>query len=371
MASIQHLGGTTWRVRIPLPRDPDGKRRSKSVSFQASGKRAAEKKAADLISDHNKTEQARAAQAGSVAQMLDDWLAAKSKTVSPTTLPAYRLRCDKIKARFGRTAAVELTGRDIDRWYIEIVDKVGTAEVQHIHRVFRAALRWGRRRGYVTTVETELAEPPQHHQFEIRPPTPDALRVLLDGLPETEWARAVRLAAFTGMRRGEIVALRWERLDGLSVVVSNSVAEVKGARVVKLPKGKRTRAVTIDAAVVEVLAEQRAHLAAIGLSSPWVFPDWRSDSTGKTPRGPGWLSKAWEQHRAKFNGQAIRLHDLRHAYATRALDAGAPVTAVAAQLGHAQTSTTVNIYGHSTDPGREAVASAGVLGLQGSNRPHP
>lgn len=371
MAHLEHLGGDKWRVRVPISRDPGtGRRRVVNKSFTASGPQAARRKMHKLVADIEARHDGR--RDGTVGQLLDDWLASRTPDLSPTTLPGYRRRVARINARFGTVKAADLTGRDIDRWYTALRDDHSPAEIQHIHRVFRAALRWGRWRGDVPTVETERTKPPTHRPPEVRPPTPDALRLLLEALPaDAEWARAVRLAAFTGMRRGEIVGLRWDRLSAAGVSVAYSVAEVKGGRVVKSTKGKRSRDVAVDELVFAELEAQRAHLERIGINSPWVFPDWRTDLTGKTPRRPGWLSLMWSRHRKDYGGESVRLHDLRHAYATRAIDAGAPITAVAAQLGHAQTSTTSNIYGHGTDPGRAAVAAAGVLGLTRRELPAP
>jgi len=72
----------------------------------------------------------------------------------------------------------------------------------------------------------------------------------------------------------------------------------------------------------------------------------------------------WGRHRAAHDADSVRLHDLRHWYATTALEGGVPLSSVSAQLGHAQTSTTANIYAHATDAGRDRAAATveGALG---------
>lgn len=363
MASLQHIEGDTWRVRVPISKDPaTGKRRTVSRSFTANGKTAAQKKARRLTTEIEDAESELRSLDGTLMQLVDDWLSVKTRTLSPTTMLGYRRRADVIKNRFGRTSAKALTGRDIDRWYSALMDAgVTIAEIRHLHLVLRAVLRFGYRRGDVEAVATDRATQPTYRQPEIHPPTVQVLRMLLDGLPTrpyAQWARAISIAAQTGMRRGEVCGLRWELITDTHITVAHSVIDVGNGVQVRVPKGRKTRQVVLSAAVAELLASQRSYLG--DRSSPWVFPDLRADPDGSRPRRPATLTLAWSKYRKQFDAESVRLHDLRHAYATAMIDQGVPVTTVSRMLGHAKTSTTTDNYGHGSDLGEQlAIEAAG------------
>jgi integrase len=361
MASLQHLGGDTWRVRVPISRHPaTGKRRSISRSFSAPNKTAAKKIERRITLGIETTEQTLRALDGTIGQLVDDWLSVKQRTLSPTTMRGYRARSKVIVGKFGSTQAAALTGRDIDRWYSALMDDgVTVAEIRHLHLVLRAVVRFGYRRGDIDTVPTDRATPPTYRQPENRPPTATVLRMLLDGLPtrsHSQWARAVRILARTGMRRGEVCGLRWDDIGSTHIVVRHSVIDVGNGVQVRTPKTHKSRTVALTPGVAAILTQQREFLD--GRPTPWVFPDLRTDPSGALPRRPASLTLAWSKYRKMYGAERVRLHDLRHAYATIMIDEGVPVTTVSRLLGHAKTSTTTDIYGFGSDAGEQLAIDA-------------
>lgn len=332
-----------------------------SRSFRADGVRAA-KRAMVAVEGALVADARRAVvRQGTVADLVADWLRICERDRSPSTVREYRMHSDRFVAAFGPLPVNDVTGKMLDEWYGNMLaDGRTPATVQHTHRIVRAVLRWGHRNRDVTHVATERCTPPQHAAAEVSPPSDDVVRRLLAGV-SGEWGRAVKLSAFTGLRRGEIVGLRWEHVEPTSIGVVYSVLEMPdGTLHIKTPKGRRSRRVEIGPAAAAVLAEQRAEMESrgdkVGASTPWVFANWKVDPTGRTPRRPGWLSLSWSRHRDKHGAPDVHLHSLRHWYATTALASGVPLHAVSAQLGHAQASTTSNIYGHATDAGRMQAA---------------
>lgn len=377
MASLQHLGTDRYRVRLYAGEDRDGKERLVSRSFRARNITEAKRQAAAIevsLRDSLAVEQAAAeARRGSVRELVEDWLTIKERDASPTTMRAYRRHADKILARFGNMPAVDLTGRDIDKWYSELMAQgVTSAGIQHLHRVFRAALRWAYKKRDLPTIATDKATPPRHNTPELRPPTTMEVRRILTTMPvDTQWARAVALLIIAGMRRGEVVGLRWDGWAPGLLTVSHSVVEVAGKGIeVRVPKGKKSRVVGLDPLADAVLAQQYAWLETAGRgSSPWVFPDLRADPSGNTPRRPGWVSLMWGRWR-NANAPGVRLHSLRHHYATMLLDAGTPINTVQGWLGHADATTTLRIYGHRTTEG-ETVGLAALKALGAPESPAP
>lgn len=378
MAQLQHIDGDRWRVRLYAGTDPGtGKQRIVSRSFRATGKRNAESQAAGIEKALRDDLKSKAVDHSTIAGLLDDWMAVKRRKLSPTTIYGYEHRVRKIKAQFGKMPADALTGRQIDDWYGRLLDKGSSpAEVVAIHRVLRAALRWGRKKRGLPMVATEFAEPPDHQTPEMNPPTTPAVLALLGQLPagdDVHWSRALRLLVFTGMRRGEVVGLRWEDwTPGIPATedeegapgrlrVRRAVRDVNREVTIGPTKGKRSREIPLDVAAETVLTAQQEWLRAHGMgASPWVFPntpDWTR------PRRPGWLSTAWGRWR-KEKAPDLKLHDLRHHYATMLLDGGVPINTVQSWLGHADAAITLRVYGHRTKVGDRLglEAIAGALG---------
>ena len=363
MASLQRLGSDTWRVKVYV----DGK--SYSRNFAATSERAAKQKMAAVEMDIRDAIRTPSSTTMHIADLVNDWLAVcTTRGLSPSTMRSYQMHADRFTARFGRRLCDELTGRDIDAWYAEMIgDGKSAATIQHTHRVVRAILNFGHGSRDLGRVATKQSHPPTYRQPEVSPPTSELVRELLASVTG-EWGRAVRLLAMTGIRRGEVVGLRWADVGDTSITVALSVLAARGGGAhIKETKGRRVRKVAIGPAATAVLDEQRRVVAercerAEIAMSPWVFPAWLVDPM--RPRRPDWVSLMWGRHRAAHDADSVRLHDLRHWYATTALEGGVPLSSVSAQLGHAQTSTTANIYAHATDAGRDRAAATveGALG---------
>lgn len=377
MASLQHLGTDRYRIRVYAGGSTDGKERLISRSFRARNITEARRQAAAIetkLRESLAVERAAAeARRGSIRELVEDWLTIKERDASPTTMRGYHRHADKILARFGNMAAVDLTGRDIDRWYSDLMATGTTAAgIQHLHRVFRAALRWAYMKRDLPTIATDKATPPQHLTPELRPPTNHDVRAILAALPDKQWTRAVALLIFTGMRRGEVVGLRWEDWAPGRLTIRHSIVEVRGKGIeIRTPKGKKSRTVGLDPLAEVVLTRQREWLETTGRpGSPWVFPDLLGDTTGDSPRRPGWVSLMWGRWRA-VNAPGVRLHSLRHHYATLLLDGGTPINTVQGWLGHADASTTIRIYGHRTTEGEALGLSAIQRALSPVDSPAP
>ena len=146
---------------------------------------------------------------------------------------------------------------------------------------------------------------------------------------------AVRLLMLTGCRKSEIVALRWSDYRAGHLFLRDSKT---GPRTVWLSRAARD--------VLERIARTGA----------WVFPVPR----GNEPRSRNWLDRFWQRIRVEANVLDVRIHDLRHTYATFALRQGESVLAIARLLGHANPATTLK-YTHLADAMvREAVETVGA-----------
>jgi integrase len=220
----------------------------------------------------------------------------------------------------------------------------------------------------VTKIATRQATPPDRVKPTLTLPTGAAIGVIM-GSVSGDLAVALHVLAATGVRRGELVGLQWTDVDGDQLVVQRSILTLAGGGwMVKSTKGKRPRRVALDPDTMRRLVDHAQTVAAravqLAVQTPWMFPDFRGDPTGRTPHRPGWLSGEWGKLRRKHGASSVRLHDLRHWHASVLIRRGVDFTEISDRLGHAQTSTTMDIYGHLLPDkgGRAAAAIAAEMG---------
>ncbi len=148
----------------------------------------------------------------------------------------------------------------------------------------------------------------------------------------------------TGLRRGELLALQWDDLDIKTgqLSISKKVYPVKGGLLVDEPKTPAAvRTILLPPAMVELLAEYRK-----SIFSPWMFP---SRLKPDQPLAPSYVRKRLQAILERADCKKVRLHDLRHTFATMALEHGMDIKTLSALIGHASTATTLNTYTHITD----------------------
>jgi len=179
----------------------------------------------------------------------------------------------------------------------------------------------------------------------------------------------LHVAIATGARRGEICALRWSDVDlvAATVRIERSVSVTRAAGIfVKTTKTDRARLVSLTSQATESLAQRRNRVLLTaddagqpGLDAEFVFADERD--VGGLWR-PHVVTRRWNRLRAATGHEGVRLHDLRHFVATELLTAGFDVRTVSNRLGHARTSTTMDIYwGWVPARDQEAAAYLGSL----------
>jgi integrase len=160
------------------------------------------------------------------------------------------------------------------------------------------------------------------------------------------------LAALTGMRRGELCALRWTDIDlTLGIVgVSRSVVVVPGGLAEKSTKTDRARKVALDAVGIALLTEYRAEVdewakraGAKLAKDAFVFSPFVEATT---PFRPDNVTSFFIRVRNAVGAPNVRLHDLRHFTATQLIGAGVDIRTVAERLGHTDPSLTLRVYAH-------------------------
>ncbi len=269
----------------------------------------------------------------------------------PSAIRSYEAALrDHIVPRIGRTRLGEVQHRDVQRIADDLLAEGRDPStirnaLMPLRVIFRRAVEDG---DCAVNPCTHLRLPAVRGRRE-RIASPDEAQRLLAALPERDrpiWATAL----YAGLRRGELMALRWEDVDLAASVMRVERAYDDKSRVEIEPKSRAgRRTVPIVGALRDVLAEHKA-----GQRRDWgiVF-----SSDGETPFQP---SSVWRRARTAWKRkgfQPIGLHEARHTFASVLIAAGVNAKAITAYMGHASIQTTYDLYGKLM-PGSESEAAA-------------
>jgi len=291
-----------------------------------------------------------------MSELLDMWMELAEPNLSPTTARECRRLVDRrIRPALGKVA----------------VRRLETSMLDQVHSILRRALKQGVKWSWISSNPAVNATPPRSRRTDVRPPNVAEIRLLLSAAAEKKvFGLALRIAASTGMRRGEICGLKWSNVDvrNRTLRVDGALVTVPGGVIEKDTKTHQARRISLDSFTLDALrihrkqAEERA--AAVGVEASAINDrfvlSYSADCA--TPVHPDSLTGAFTRLRVRLGFEGFRFHDLRHAHATELLAAGVPVKSVSSRLGHADASTTLNVYAHaleSTD--RQAADLAGKL----------
>jgi integrase len=210
-----------------------------------------------------------------------------------------------------------------------------------LHRALAQAVKWG----LISANPCAAAERPRVGRKELKTLTPEQTRRLLDtARPHRLWALFV-LAAGTGMRQGELFALRWSDLDldAGAVTIQHTLEEIDGRFRLKEPKSKAgRRRVDLPAFAVEAVHEHRKRMLAEGHPTAPVF----CDRLGGFLRKSNFTRQVFKPLLKRAGLPDVRFHDLRHGHATWMLALGEHPKVVQERLGHAQITLTLDTYSH-------------------------
>ncbi len=197
--------------------------------------------------------------------------------------------------------------------------------------------------------------------------TAEQLRTFLAGTRDNRHGTAYLVLATTGLRRGEALGLRWRDLDldAGRAAIRQTVIAVRHTPMLGTPKtGKSRRTITLDKGTVAALREHRKAQAVerLQMGSGWVDHDLVFAHIDGAMLHPERFTRSFSDAVKRSGLPAIRLHDLRHGWATMALSAGGHPKAVQERLGHANIGITLDVYSHVT-AGLHDDAAERVAGL--------
>jgi integrase len=224
--------------------------------------------------------------------------------------------------------------------------------VRYVYTLLRRAYADAVRLGIVEINPVDSTDPPSVRSARARPRapwTPEELKRFLSAARCDPLYAAYHLAAATGMRRGEILGLRWSDLDfeARQLRVMQTVVEAGHVLMIGEPKSDRSRRViALDQHTVAVLREYRGRAASQRTDRLEDFSALVFAHTDGSPIHPACFSYAFSRRVRAVGARCVRFHDLRHGHATMALRAGVHPKVVCERLGHSSVAITLDVYSH-------------------------
>ena len=363
-----------WELVVEAGRDPvSGRRRQVSRMFYGN-LRDAKKARAELLVEATKGK--HSGTRATIDDLFDDWIVElKRKGRSPNTVHGYAKSYEhNIRPTLGRMAVTKVTTKTLtDLYGAHQARGLAPRTVYQIHAclssMFTQACRWGWR----DANPAQWAEPPSRPNTAPVVATPAEIRALIDAAEQSrrpEYARAILVAATTGLRRAELCGLRRRRdldLDGGMLTVSSTVVALPQAAVEEIPtKNRRVRTIALDDLTVSILRAQvdaleaRARLVRVELvDDAFVFSD---ALDGSVPWKPDRFTQYFNRLRDRAGLGHVNLHSLRKFMETYGQEMGYSMTQVAVRAGHNPAVAARYYSGKVAETDRElAKAVAGLL----------
>ena len=342
--------GVVYVASVDLGRDPiTGKRRERSETFKT--KREAK---AALARWQTEIERGmfvdRSTQ--TVADLLRYWLETSIKhNRSQNTYVNYRYHVNgHLIPALGHIQVQKLMVAQVQQFYADKIEGgAGRRTVELCHLCLHRALDTAVHLGVVGRNVTDAVQAPKTSREERRAWSREEVRRFLAVARESHYGPVWLLMATTGMRRGEVLGLRWKdvNLDGGVLVVQQAIVAIDGRMTVAPPKRGKRRLIPLSAEVVAALREhrrtqdeRRAALGTVWADNDLVFP-----SEVGTPVNARNLDREFRRFIERAGVPPIPIHSVRHTVATLAVAAGEDVRTVADLLGH-NTQVLMNTYAH-------------------------
>ncbi len=369
-------------------RDENGKRKTPWISTNLPVK-GNKKRAENFMMDVRRNfvppnvqriEEREAMQKGDIlfTDFLLKWLRVAKSTVKLTTYASYEMMATRIIIPYFETLNIklkELTTEDIQEFYNAQLERVSANTVIHYHAVIHRALKYAVK---IKTIQSNPAvnvERPRKEKFIGSFYDKKEINTLFDSIQGHPLEVAIKLAAFYGLRREEIIGLKWTAIDfeNNTLTIQHTVTECNldgkhievASDTAKTDSSLRTMPlVTNFRAMLLAKKEKQEHYRKLcGRSYCKEYLDYIFVNEMGERWKPRYLSDGFKRILEQNGLRRIRFHDLRHTCASLLLANNVPMKKIQEWLGHSDFSTTANIYAHLDFQSKISSAEAMLTGL--------
>lgn len=344
-----------WEGRIVVGYNDKGNPRTKNVTAKIKTECAAK---LELLKEQYGKSKEKINPEMPFGEWIDFWYRTYCKhTVRVTTQEEYENRIyNHIIPGIGNIPLNKLTQSDIQQFYAKTksggrilrVETYGAGlsdrVIRAIHANCRSALEKAVQEGLIRTNPAVGCKLPPKKSREMKVLTQSEIVRFLNRAKEEGYYELFLLELGTGMRRGEILALKWSDLNFTTgeLRIDKQITAMHGELFISEPKTKASkRTVILPPSILHILSEYKK-----SIDSEWIFP---SPLDNAKPRFPSAVRKRLQLILERAGCPKVRFHDLRHTFATMALEKGMDVKTLSATIGHVSSATTIDIYSHITD----------------------
>jgi integrase len=356
LAHLEHIDSKKWRITVELGRNPKTGRRKRKYKTVKGTKKKAQKVMLEMI---KKYEQGNFSEAENITvkEYLKKWLYEyKKNDVSKRTFIDYKtIISNHLIPYLGNLKLKRLEERHIIKYQNDKLENgrldgkggLSKRSVQYHHRVLSQALKHAvSPYKFIQKNPCRGVKAPYPKQPEIHPLSQQEANQLLDKFEnEFSFYTIIYVALYTGLRRGELLALRWKDLDldNNRLFIRRSVNEIRGEGLIyKDPKTEDSkRTVDFDEDVTALLKRYLKKQFRYYNKEEIVF----LHEDGRKIR-PDLLTKKFKRKIREMGKPKTRFHDLRHTHATWLLKLGENPKVVQERLGHHDVTITLKIYSH-------------------------
>jgi integrase len=344
--SIYQRGDGRWTATISL----EGRKRK---SFYGKTRREVQEQLKTALHQQQQGMLANGPQQ-TVKQFLTQWLENHKSTIRIRSYERYEelVRLHLIPV-LGHHQLQKLMAQHIQVFYTQKLNEgLSPTTVNGIHAVLHKALDDAVRLGLIARNACDAVSPPRRAHFEIQPLSMEQSQQLLAAAKGHPLEALFALALTTGMRRGEILALKWQDINFSqhTLQIRRIFTRRPGNRYIETePKTEKSRrSILLAPLVVELLKQHKAHQleAKLKAGETWQERDLVFCTSLGTPMNPSKVVDRFKTLLKQAELPAIRFHDLRHSAATILLSMGTHPKVVQEMLGHNQISMTMDIYSH-------------------------
>lgn len=369
--NISKRGKNSWRLKFDLGVNPlTGKRDTQYVTFRGS-KKEAQAELTKLLNERNEGDYLEPSKI-TLAEYLKDWLEVQKLRVKPTTWDGWNWISNKyICPNIGKVPLTSLSALHLEKYYRDMMEKgrtqgdggLSAQTVLHHHRLIFQSLKRGVKKGLIRKNVAADAEAPRPERKEISYLSDEETISLLKFAKGGEMYLPILLAVSTGLRRGELLGVRWKDINLETAVLTvnqNLVATEQNGLVFQSPKSKHgRRSITLPALLVEELRQHKIKqletrlMLGLGKDENALVVA-NADGSMIKPKN---LTNRFASVIRNWGGQRITLHGLRHTHITSLLSKNVHIKAVSERAGHSTVVITLERYAHVIPSLQEDAAS--------------
>ncbi|OPY55788.1 MAG: putative prophage phiRv2 integrase [Pelotomaculum sp. PtaU1.Bin035] len=351
--------GHVWQIIVEAGTGADGRRRRIYKNVRGT-KADAQKLLAKLLTELDNGTYIEPDKI-TLGDYLRDWMKTYVEAnLSPTTVDSYRINVEKhIIPYIGRVPLQELKPMQLQKLYRSLLESgradgkggLSARSVRYVHRNIHEALDHAVRMQLVTRNVAELVTLPKARPYKAKVYGEQELIYLMRAAQGTDMELPISLAVALGLRRGELLGLRWGDVDfdQKCITVNNNLVQTRKGSISKDPKSESSnRTIDLPESLIILLKKHKKIQAEYRLLLGRAYNNGghvccKPDGS---PYCPGYYSKKFKRFLKEKGFSHIRLHDLRHANATLMLKYGVPAKVASTRLGHSSIAITLDLYSH-------------------------